>query len=348
MMTQQTDSESEDQRVESDSAEPDSTSEQDTPEQDTVMPHSEPTESRAGGSQYVLWSKPVPRLRNTTLIVAFEGWNDAGSAATMAALHMAKRWDCETVAEIDPELFYDFTSTRPTVCLDEQQSRCLMWPSNKLWTAHRPDLTLDVALLVGVEPQLRWRTFCEQVIRVAEMLDVKRVLALGALLAEIPHSRPVEVYGTADAGIAENEFEVSPSTYEGPTGIIGVLTTACRNAGYPTASFWASVPSYTPGTPSPKAALALVSRVCSVVASPVKTIDLQQAARAYEQELNQLAQQNEETAEYIARLERKWDDKQERRDADARRAGSDPSDTPLEDDPTTLLAEVEQFLRETE
>ena len=301
-----------------------------------------------GGSQYVLWSKPIPRLRDSTLITAFEGWNDAGSAATMAALHLATRWGGETVAEIDPELFYDFTSTRPTVHLDEQQNRYLKWPSNKLWTAQLTEPALDVALLVGVEPQLRWRTFCEQVISVAEMLDVKRVLALGSLLAEIPHSRPVEVYGTADAEIAENEFKVSPSTYEGPTGIIGVLTTACRDAGYPTASFWASVPSYTPGTPSPKAALALVSRVCSVVASPVKTMDLEQASRAYEQELNQLAQQNEETAEYIARIERKWDDRQERRDAGARRAVPGSADTPLEDDPTTLLAEVEQFLREAE
>lgn len=302
----------------------------------------------AGDPQHVLWSRQAPRLRDSTLIAAFEGWNDAGSAATMAALHLAKRWSCETVAEIDPEPFYDFTSTRPTVHLDDQKNRYLEWPSNKVWTGSTADAEADVAVLVGVEPQLRWRTFCDQVIRVAEMLDVRRVVALGALLAEIPHSRPVEVYGTADAGISQNEFRVSPSTYEGPTGIIGVLTTACRDAGYPTASFWAAVPSYTPSTPSPKAALALVSRACSVVASPVKTTDLEQAARAYEQELTQLAEQSDETAEYVARLERKWDDRQTRRGRDAERAAADADDTPLEDDPKTLLAEVEQFLRDTD
>ena len=298
--------------------------------------------------EHVRWSEPIPQLRNPTLITAFEGWNDAGDAATMAARHLIVRWGCKTVAEIDPEFFYDFTTTRPTVHLskqqgDEQQRRILKWPSNKMKAVRLPQAESDVVVLIGIEPQLRWRTFCDQVIAVADVLGVKNVVALGALLAEVPHSRPVEVYGTTTDETLRTELHLAKSTYEGPTGIVGVLTAACRDAGRPTASFWAAVPAYMPGAPSPKAALALVKRVCTLVGAPVASVDLNRAAVAYEREIDKLVANDEDTVTYVSKLEQTWDADQSHRDA-----LPNNDQTPLENDPATLVAEVEQFLREAD
>ena len=299
--------------------------------------------------EHVRWSEPIPQLRNPTLITAFEGWNDAGDAATMAAKHLIVRWGCKTVAEIDPEFFYDFTTTRPTVRLgkqqgDKQQKRILRWPSNKMKVAQLPQAESDVVVLIGIEPQLRWRTFCDQVIAVADALGVKSVIALGALLAEVPHSRPVDVYGTTTDEILRTKLHLSKSTYEGPTGIVGVLTAACRDAGRSTASFWAAVPAYMPGAPSPKAALALVNRVCTLIGAPVTSVDLNRAAMAYEREIDKLVANDEDTVTYVSKLEQTWDADQSHHDA----LSCNDDQAPLENDPATLVAEVERFLRETD
>ena len=291
--------------------------------------------------EHVRWTGSAPRLRRPTLITAFEGWNDAGDAATIAARDLAGRWRCEPVAEIDPEMFFDFASTRPNVRLDEFKARCIDWPANQMTAAAMVGTDADVVVLIGVEPQLRWRTFCEQVIGAARSLEVERVITLGALLAEVPHSRDVEVYGSTDEEAAAAGLDLEPSTYEGPTGIVGVLSSACRDAGFPIASFWAAVPSYLPGARSPKAALALVKRVSAVVGMPVRTTELERAARVYEAEVARIVSQDEETAEFVARLERAWD---------SSRAGSRPkislSEHPDRDDPDKLVAEVEDFLRD--
>ena len=196
----------------------------------------------------------------------------------------------------------------------------------------------DVVVLLGLEPQLRWRTFCSQVIETAQMLGVSKVVTLGALLADVPHSRPVEVYGATEDDRLMGELDLSPSSYEGPTGIVGVLATECRDAGMPTASLWAAVPSYVPGAPSPKAGLALVQRVSDLMGTSVYATDLEIAAATYERQVDQLVAEDEETAGYVADLEEAWDD-------------SDLADDPdeeLENDPDTLVAEVEQFLRDNE
>ena len=194
----------------------------------------------------------------------------------------------------------------------------------------------DAVVLIGTEPQLRWRTFTHQLISLAGLLGVERVITLGALLAEVPHSRDVEVYGSTDEEELHDELSLTPSSYEGPTGIVGVLSSACRDAGFQTASFWSAVPSYMPAAPSPKAALALVDRVCALMGAPVPTFDLEQRAKTYEREITRIVAEDEETAEYVARLETAWD---AGRDQDAER----PS---LSDDPDRLVAEVEKFLRE--
>lgn len=335
---------------------------QSKPEQQQPVDASEdtgdPTETESGTNtpedtpialpeiRHIRWSNPVPQLKKATLIVAFEGWNDAGSAATMAANHLSKHWSCKTVADIDPEQFYNFTSTRPVV---QQPNRTLKWPSNEFKVARLPQGRTDVVLLIGVEPQLRWRTFCDKIIATAEILNTDSVVTLGSLLAEVPHSRPVEVYGTADNKTLRTTYELSPSTYEGPTGIVGVLAAACREAGYPTASFWSAVPSYTPGTPYPKAALALVNRAAAAVGTSMATVDLERIAFVYEREITQLMEKDEETSEYVQRLEQAWDDAKgstlQINETDESEA--DANDPVLENDPTTLLTEVEEFLRDS-
>ena len=286
--------------------------------------------------EHVLWSGPRPQLNRPTLITAFEGWNDAGDAATTAASHLAGRWGCVPVAEIDPEPFFDFTAARPTIHLDESKARSIDWPVNEVRVARLDDSGVDAVVLIGTEPQLRWRTFTHQLISLAGLLGVERVITLGALLAEVPHSRDVEVYGSAGDEDLHDELGLTPSSYEGPTGIVGVLSAACHDAGFSTASFWSAVPSYMPAAPSPKAALALVDRVCALMGAPVPTFDLEQRAKTYEREITRIVAEDEETAEYVARLETAWDSGRDQ----------DTGGTSLSDDPDRLVAEVEKFLRD--
>ena len=295
--------------------------------------------SSASSPAHINWLTNLPKLRSPVLITAFEGWNDAGDAASIAARHFADRWKGTALAEIDAEHFYDFTTSRPLVHLDHQRRRSLTWPTNLFRSCVVRDGEQDVVVLLGLEPQLRWRTFCNQVIETARMLEVSQVITLGALLADVPHSRPVEVYGASDDEKIRARLDLAPSSYEGPTGIVGVLATQCREAGLPTASLWSAVPSYVPGAPSPKAGLALVQRVSELLGTSVFATDLEIAAATYEHQLNELVAEDEETASYVADLEEAWDDN----------VPFDPdADPDLSDDPETLLAEVEQFLRDND
>lgn len=287
----------------------------------------------SGSPPHLTWLDQ-PSLREPVLITAFEGWNDAGDAASIAAAHVADRWDASPLAEIDAEHFYDFSVTRPLVQLDDDRRRSLTWPTNQFRAARVPGAAHDVVVLIGLEPQLRWRTFCEQVVGAARVLDVSRVITLGALLADVPHTRPVEVYGSTDDQAMMDELELAPSSYEGPTGIVGVLSSACRDAGFATASFWAAVPSYVPGASSPKAALSLVHRVCEVVGTSVYATDLEIASASYERQVDELVAEDDDTAGYVADLEEAWD--------------ASGGDDDLDDDPDTLVAEVERFLRDNE
>ncbi len=279
------------------------------------------------------WLSDISQLHDPILIAAFEGWNDAGDAATLAANHLADRLDAAPIAEIDPELFYDFSTTRPLLQLDDQRQRTLTWPTNLIRAARVPGARHDVIVLLGLEPQLRWRSFCELVTEAARRLEVSAVVTLGALLADVPHTRPVEVYGATDDPTLMARLNLSQSTYEGPTGIVGVLSSECRTAGFPTASFWAAVPSYVPGAPSPKAGLALVHRVSELIGTSIYVTDLEIAAATYERQVNELVAEDGETAEYVSDLEEQWD------------TGEHED---LNDDPELLVAEVEEFLRDNE
>ena len=271
----------------------------------------------------------TPALRSPVVIAAFEGWNDAGEAATFAAKFLAERWGATTFATIDPEEFFDFTSTRPHVQLDENNLREIVWPETTLSSASVPDRSLDVIFVVGSEPQLKWRTFCAEIVSVAQEHDARLVVTLGALLAEVPHSRPVSIVGTAYDPELVARLGLTQSTYQGPTGIVGVLHDAFRRAGVPSASLWAAVPTYVPSAPSPKAALALVERITDLLSAPVATTDLEIAAAAYERQIDSLVADDDDTADYVSRLEQAADD------------------TPMAEEPHgDLIAEVERFLRE--
>lgn len=279
------------------------------------------------------WLRATPDLRDPVLIVAFEGWNDAGDAATIAARHLAERFDATPLASIDPERYYDFSTTRPLVHLDEDRNRSITWPENELVAGRAPSSGSDIVVLLGLEPQLRWRTFCEQVVGAARAIGASRIVTLGALLADVPHTRPVEVYGATDDPVLREQLDLAASSYEGPTGIVGVLSTEAAAAGFSTASFWAAVPSYVPGAPSPKAGLALVHKVCELLGTSVFVTDLEIAAASYERQVDELVAEDEDTLEYVRDLEEAWD--------------LDEADD-LDDDPELLVAEVEEFLRDVD
>jgi predicted ATP-grasp superfamily ATP-dependent carboligase len=276
---------------------------------------------------HVRWTSR-PQLQSPVVIAAFEGWNDAGDAASTAARYLAERWDAEPFAEIDPEEFFDFTSTRPQVRIDDGGQREIVWPTTDLYSATMPGNLGDAVIVIGVEPQLRWRTFCAQLTGIASAVGARLVVVLGALLAEIPHSRPVPIVGTAHDEALVAELGLQPSSYEGPTGIVGVLHSACRDAGLPSASLWATVPSYVPGAPSPKATLALVERASALLGVWVPTTDLEIASASYERQVSELVESDDETATYVASLEERHD------------AGEEFPST------ESLVEEVERFLRE--
>lgn len=290
--------------------------------------------SSASGDHDLLWHRTVPDLRDPILIAAFEGWNDAGDAATMAARQLAERFDATPLVDIDPERYFDFSTTRPIVRLDDDRQRSITWPENQLLAARVPAAARDVVILVGLEPQLQWRRFCRQVLSVAEAIEASTIVTLGALLADVPHTRPVQVFGAAEDPALQTQLDLAPSSYEGPTGIVGALTTQAAEAGFPTATFWASVPSYVPGAPSPKAALALVHHVCEVVGTTVFVTDLEIAAASYERQVDELVAEDDETADYVHDLEAAWD--------------ADDEIDELDDDPELLVAEVEEFLRDVD
>lgn len=279
------------------------------------------------------WQRAVPDLREPVVIAAFEGWNDAGDAATTAAQHLIERFDATPLATIDPERYFDFSTTRPLVHLDDERRRRITWPSTEIHAARVPAAGRDVVIVVGLEPQLQWRRYCSQVLAVADAVGASSIITLGALLADVPHTRPVEVYGASDDDALMDQLDLAPSSYEGPTGIVGVLTTVSANAGHTTTTYWAAVPSYVPGAPSPKAALALVHRVCETLGTSVFLTDLEIAAASYERQVDELVAEDDDTAAYVRDLEEQWDDAE---------------DDDLEDDPELLVAEVEEFLRDVD
>ena len=272
-----------------------------------------------------------PELERPVLLAAFRGWNDGAQAASLAAGYLAKTWGAEQFAEVDPEDFFDFQATRPHVSLEDGLTRRIDWPETGFYHARPEGLDRDIVLLLGIEPNLRWRTFTDLVVGLAQDLDVELMITLGALLADVPHTRPAPVTGSASDEELVQRLGLSASRYEGPTGIVGVLHDACRQADIPSASLWAAVPHYVSLTPSPRAAVALCERLGSLIGVEVDVDELEEAAQSYEEQVSEAVASDEETASYVEELERRADSIEE------------SSDLPSGD---ALAAELTRFLRE--
>ena len=277
-----------------------------------------------------------PRLEQPVLLAAFRGWNDAGDAATSAAKNLSRQWGTKPFAELDPETYYDFTVTRPVVHLDGDNHRQITWPTNRFSATRLPGIETDVVILDGIEPHFRWGSFCRHVLGVASHLEARLVVTLGALLADVPHTRPVSIYGSTDNAQLADRLQLRSSRYEGPTGIVGVLGVACREVGIPSASLWASVPAYAAGNPSPKACVALIERVAGLLGTDIDTADLHRESLVYEQEVDELVSSDDDAQTYVAELEKAFDSN-----------ADDDVDIDVDvGSPERLVQEVEEFLRD--
>jgi proteasome assembly chaperone (PAC2) family protein len=244
-----------------------------------------------------------PPLRAPVMVAAFEGWNDAGEAATAAVEHLAEVWEAEEVWAVEPDDYYDFFMNRPTVALEDGTTRRITWPTSRFLAARLPGAERDLVLVRGLEPNMRWRAFCAEVLAGAQALGVSEVVTLGALLADTPHTRPVPVSGTSPHPALATQLGLEHSRYEGPTGIVGVLVDACEKAHVPSVSFWAAVPHYVHQPPCPKATIALLRRVEDLLDVPIPLGDLPEEARAWERQVDELAAEDADVAEYVASLE---------------------------------------------
>jgi proteasome assembly chaperone (PAC2) family protein len=285
-----------------------------------------------------LHSRPAG-LRRPILIMAFGGWNDAAESATTAVKYLGTSFHAEKFGEIDPEEFYHFGLSRPYVRFKQgsETEREITWPTTEFSIAQTPELARDVIVGVAIEPHLRWKTYCNLVLELARSCDVGLVLTLGALLAEVPHTRPVRLSGSASDPELSARLGVRPTRYEGPTGIVGVLNTICREQGIAWASLWANVPHYISGIENPKATLALLRRVAPLVGATLDTNDLDEAGKQFDTNLKEIVAQNNKIANYVKKLEAR--DTEE----PAPRGPGGQSDLPPA---AELVAEIEQFLRQ--
>jgi proteasome assembly chaperone (PAC2) family protein len=249
------------------------------------------------------WEGDLPHLRSPVLVCAFRGWNDAAAAASTALGALAASFDAELIATIDPEDFFDFQSTRPTITMDEGLTRRIEWPENNLVALRAPTADRDLVLLDGTEPNLRWRTFAETVATAADALGAELVVSMGALIAEVAHTLPVPVTGLASSAELVEELDLERSSYEGPTGIVGVVHDLCGQTGIDSASLWAAVPHYVAAIPNPKAALALLRRLEGLTGIAVDASELEEETSDYEEQIGRAVAANPEIEELVARIE---------------------------------------------
>jgi proteasome assembly chaperone (PAC2) family protein len=248
--------------------------------------------------------QPVPEgQRITVMLAAFEGWNDAGEAASDALRYLNKLWAGKKVGSIDADEYYDFQFTRPTVRRTASGERKIKWPSTRIYKASAPETNVDVIFVQGTEPSYKWRAYTAELLVHAEALHVDYVVLVGALLADVPHSRPIPVSTSTDDGALRERLNLEASQYEGPVGIVGVLSEVALLAGIPTVSLWAAVPHYVAQAPSPKAQLALLHRVEELLQVPLDTHELAEESDAWERGVNELATEDPEIAAYVRQLE---------------------------------------------
>lgn len=278
------------------------------------------------------WEGDLPHLRSPLMVCAFRGWNDAAAAASTALTAIANSLGAELIARVDPEEYFDFQSTRPTISMDEGQTRRIDWPENNLFAVRVPSADRDLVLLDGTEPNLRWRTFSETIATVADALGVEMIITLGALIAEVSHTLPVPITGLASSAELVEELELERSNYEGPTGIVGVVHDLLRHNGIDSASLWAAVPHYVAAVPNPKAALALLRRLEGLTGIAVEASELEEETSDYEEQIGRAVAANPEIEELVSRIEAEQVD-----------LLSEEGDLPNAD---TLAREFQRFLRQ--
>jgi proteasome assembly chaperone (PAC2) family protein len=282
--------------------------------------------------QPLQWEYRPDGLRAPALVCAFKGWNDASDAASSALTFVGGALGARRFATIDPEEFYDFQSTRPRIKLTEGRAREVVWPAVELYEARVPRAPRDLILLAGTEPSYRWRTFTNVVVELIEALGAQLAVTLGALLADVPHTRPISVTGLASDPSLIARLGLASSSYEGPTGILGILHAAFQEAALPSASLWAAVPHYIAATPNPKAALALVRKLEGLVGVAVDASELESAAADYERQVNLAVQSDPDVQAFVERLEQA--------------ASSEPSDDPPLPSGDTIARDLQRFLRQ--
>jgi proteasome assembly chaperone (PAC2) family protein len=278
------------------------------------------------------WEGDLPHLRSPVMVCAFRGWNDAAASASTALTAVASSLEAEPLASIDPEDYFDFQSTRPTISMDEGQTRRIDWPENSFFAVRIPSADRDLVLLDGTEPNLRWRTFSETIATVADALGIEMVITLGALIAEVSHTLPVPITGLASSAELVEELELERSNYEGPTGIVGVVHDLCRQNGIDSASLWAAVPHYVAAVPNPKAALALLRRLEGLTGIAVEASELEEETTDYEEQIGRAVAANPEIEELVSRIEAEQAD-----------LLSEEGELPSAD---TLAREFQRFLRQ--
>jgi predicted ATP-grasp superfamily ATP-dependent carboligase len=282
--------------------------------------------------QPLIWDRRPSGLRAPAMVCAFQGWNDAGDAASSAVSFLGSSLEAKRFARVDSEEFYDFQSNRPTITLGENQQREISWPTVEIFEATAPRAPRDLVLVQGTEPSMRWRGFCAHIVDLAEALGVQVVVTLGALLGDVPHTRPVPMSGHASDPSMLERLSIQPSAYEGPTGIVGVLHTACADAGLPSASLWAAVPHYVAAATNPKAALALLRRVEVLIGVSIDVSELESAAADYERQVGLAVQSDPDIQAFVERLEQAAGDED-----------SLPAEVPSGD---AIAREFQRFLRQ--
>jgi proteasome assembly chaperone (PAC2) family protein len=281
----------------------------------------------------LIWESDPPELRAPILVCSFRGWNDAAGAASTALATVAASLDAELVASVDPEEYFDFQANRPTISLEDGLTRHIEWPANSLIAAAAPSAERDLVLLDGTEPNLRWRSFSEAIANAAERMGVEMVITLGALLAEVAHTLPVPITGLASDQDLVEELDLSRSTYEGPTGIVGVVHDMCRQRGMSSASLWAAVPHYVAAVPNPKAALALLRRLEGLTGIAVDATELEEETESYEEQVGRAVAANPEIEELVNRIE----------EQQVEQLSENGEDLPSAD---TIAREFQRFLRQ--
>jgi proteasome assembly chaperone (PAC2) family protein len=262
----------------------------------------------------------IPALRSPVMLIAFSGWNDAADAATGATSHILGAWTDgihavdeqtgvvpELIAEVDPEDFYDFQVNRPMVNMDDSHLRSLTWPGTQVFGLQMPELDFDFVIVRGVEPSMKWKTFTQDLIDLAEDLDISMIVTLGSMLADAPHSRPITVTCSGAHPEIANRLGVEVSKYEGPTGILGVIADACLRRGLDAVSLWAAIPHYASNSPSPKATLALVNALEDLLEITLPQGELPTQSLEWESEVDELAREDSDVADYVKALEESKD-----------------------------------------